>query len=112
MILLPMEIIYKILSYRETHPMAKMIQKHYDFHKKISDDLRDCHDTDYDLIDKNRLRRISMLSRKYIKPAFLVDYTPYYWVIKHPDYNPANYKQRLCTSKMKEQIIRVSPLYF
>ncbi len=39
MILLPMEIIDKILSYRETHPAAKMLKKRYDYHKKNSDDF-------------------------------------------------------------------------
>ncbi len=60
---------------------------------------------------KKELDRLNSIREDYPKPHFLADWIPYYWVIKHPDYNPANYGERLCRSKMKEKPIFQSNIF-
>ncbi len=101
MILLPMEIIYKIISYtRETHPVAKIIKnrpidyqklKHKFIEKIFNPSMYP--DSEEKLFNK---------MYKLMKPYFIDDNTPYYWIIKHPDYHPTNEK-RLDPNKMKEK---------
>ncbi len=110
MILLPMEIIDKILYYRETHHVGKMIKNRYDNQRKKIKDFDEyykfCINDGFSKERLHELDRLYMATCDYPKPHFIIDPSPYDWVIKHPDYNPANYTwgtNHLCRSKMKEK---------
>ncbi len=91
MILLPMEIIDKILSYRETHPAAKLIKNIYDDYEGIINryytDSYIHHHEDYNC--KYLLRYSRILYNWFVK---IINDSENYnwsnWIIKHLDYNP------------------------
>ncbi len=89
MILLPMEIINNILSYRETHPVAKLIENRYNYYEKIMNEFfthaffpnKDYGNPKY-LIEYRRLYKNWIVH-------FIRDSNNYHWIIKNPYYNPA-----------------------
>ncbi len=79
MILLPMEIIDKILSYRETHPMVKLIKNRYEYYKKDRQNeffkyvrTTECDNPEYMVECRRLYDRLFELPR----PAFMNDYNP------------------------------------
>ncbi len=85
MILLPFEIIDKILSYRETHHVAKLIENRYNYYEKIKNEF-------FKFTNYRHILEYTRLYDRWIelpRPYFIYDYNNYHWIIKHPDYNPA-----------------------
>ncbi len=92
MILLPMEIIDKILSYRETHPVVKLIKNRYEYYKKDRENefFKYTRTNDHDHPEYEvEWKRLYFRWCESARPYFMYDYNNYHWIIKHPDYNPA-----------------------
>ncbi len=106
MILLPMEIIDKILSYRETHPVSKLIENRYNYYEKIKNEFFKYSRTNY----RHRANFIIEYTRLYDRwlelprPYFIYDYNNYHWIIKHPDYNPSIKNNKLKITALISEI--------
>ncbi len=93
MILLPFEIIDKILSYRETHPVAKLIKNRYDDYEFIMNEFFTHSLFAYKYYDNGNREYLFRYRRIY--KNFLVkiihdskNYNWSTWIIKHLDYFP------------------------
>jgi hypothetical protein len=92
MILLPFEIIDKILSYRETHPVAKLIKNRYDDYEFIMNEFFTHSLFAYKYYDNGN--REYLLEYRRLHKNWLVkiihDSKNYHWILTHLDYHPAN----------------------
>ncbi len=72
--LLPIELINHILSYRETHPDAKLIKNYINGYKKIVEDFNKCrYDIDYGYKNFERLHRdIRNYEMKYVHYSLFI----------------------------------------
>ncbi len=92
MILLPFEIINKILSYRQTHPVVKLIKNRNNYYKKDRENEFFKYARTSDRDNPEYIAEWSRLHYRWWSPPipdFMNDYNNYHWIIKHPDYNPA-----------------------
>jgi hypothetical protein len=92
MILLPMEIIDKILSYRFVHPTAKLIKNRYDDYEFIMNEFFTHSLFAYKYYDNGDREYLLQYRRIYKNWLIKIihDSINYNWIIKHSDYNPVN----------------------
>ncbi len=113
MILLPMEIIDKILSYRETHPVVKLIKnRSIDFKKALNDlsnhvRIETVHDYEHWVEYLRLIKCINKLS----SPHFNSDRNDYNLILSQPDYKLFHYEHNVYNYRQKYRIIHRNSKY-